>query len=78
MNDQQLAQAINTYMQAHKHTTRKKVMSACGTSIARMKRLETEGMVKLPLKLSRKLGAPMGRISGGWGDRFTIKKNNGV
>lgn len=74
MTDQQLADAITAYMQQHKHTTRKKIMTACGTGIERMLRLETAGMVKLPLKLSKKLGAPMGRIAGGWGDRFTIKK----
>lgn len=74
MNDTELAAAINAHIQTNPYATRKKVITACRTSLERVKRLEAEGLVKLPVKLSRKLGAPMGRIAGGWGDRFSIKK----
>jgi hypothetical protein len=74
MNDIDLASAVKQCMQNNPYITRKKLRAALGTSNDRLQRIEAEGLVKLPLKLSKKLGAPMGKIAGGWGDRFKIKK----
>jgi hypothetical protein len=74
MNDSELASAVKQCMQNNPYITRKKLRDTLGVGSARLERIETAGLVKLPLKLSKKLGAPMGKIAGGWGDRFKIKK----
>ncbi len=74
MNDTDLANAVKQCMQTNPYITRKKLRDALCVGSVRLERLEANGLVKLPLKLSKKLGAPMGKIAGGWGDRFSIKK----
>ena len=74
MNDTDLASAVKECMQNSPYITRKKLRDALSVGSVRLERLESAGLVKLPLKLSKKLGAPMGKIAGGWGDRFKIKK----
>lgn len=50
MND--LIQRIEAYMQANPYHSRTQLIKAVGIGIQRAKKLEAEGLIKLPLKQS--------------------------
>lgn len=60
-SDAALAAAITAYMQSHKLVTRGELKRKHNTSLDRLERLENEGLVTLPPKLSKSAGATLGR-----------------
>jgi hypothetical protein len=74
LSDNELIAGINDYMSARKFVTRGELNRKFHTSLDRMKRLEAEGKVKLPPKLSKSAGSTLSRKRRGLGNMFVINK----
>jgi hypothetical protein len=65
LTDTQLIEAVKTYMASHKLVTRGELRRKANTSLERLERLESEGLIVLPPKLSKSAGATLGRKKSG-------------
>lgn len=74
LSDDELAAGINSYMSTSNFVTRGELNRKFHTSMDRMKRLEAEGKVKLPPKLSKSAGSTLSRKRRGLGAMFVINK----
>ena len=72
MDDIELAQRITAYMAENKHASRHKIMIDLNTSKWRMDKLAADGLIKLPPKMSRRVGGTMARKRGAWGKGFSL------
>lgn len=53
LDDLKMAHTIHIYMLNHPNATRQSIAKNCYTTIKRMKQLEKEGYIKLPLPMPR-------------------------
>lgn len=61
MTDQDLVNEINSYVANNKMVSRAELKNKLKTSRQRLEKLEANGLVKLPAKLSKSAGATLGR-----------------
>lgn len=75
ITDQQLAEAVNSYVKANPSATRKQIANSCGASRERITRLHKEGMVhKWPNPLPRRAAAVLNAHKSCWHQFRSLKK----
>jgi len=65
LSDADLIKGVKTHMATHKFVTRGELKTKLHTSLDRLARLEKEGHIKLPPKLSKSAGSTLGRKKSG-------------
>jgi hypothetical protein len=75
MTDHDLAEAVTTMVATFPGITRSKIITGLSTSSLRLDRLEREGLVQLPAKMSSSVGGRLGRKAGGWGTGLILQRS---
>ena len=65
LTDIAMIDGVKAYMASHKFVTRGELKTKFHTSMHRLERLEAEGHIKLPPKLSKSAGSTLGRKKSG-------------
>jgi hypothetical protein len=55
------AEQIRAYIEAHPYASRNEIRKACNTSDSVLKRLESQGAIKLPPPMNKSIAATLGR-----------------
>lgn len=71
--DQELAEQVKQFMAEHPYCSRTELRTALNCNVERLKRMESEGLIKLPLRMNQSIGASKGAARNKMAGRvFTI------
>ncbi len=74
VSDIELAAKVDGYMKDYPYATRNELVKKLSTSSARLRKIESAGLVNIPAALTKSAGASLGRKKNKVGKKWYIKK----